>query len=157
VFHAFSWSKSKGMLDLGTLPGDLSSLAAGINSRGQIVGASCTDAACANPSAFLIENGVMTDLNTLVSGSNLFLVWALDINSRGQIVGLDFDSNTQQAHAFLLMPCDEEIPDFQECKDAAGTKNSMATSHVALPDHVRTILRERLSRYRRPDFEAPMD
>jgi hypothetical protein len=51
----------------------------------------------------------MTDLNSLVSGSNLSLLWAFDINSRGgQIVGLAFDPTTQQAHAYLATPCDEE-------------------------------------------------
>jgi probable HAF family extracellular repeat protein len=64
TFHAFLWTKQTGMQDLGTLPGDVTSAASGINERGQVVGLSLD--ASFNPTAFLRQNGVMTDLNTLI-------------------------------------------------------------------------------------------
>jgi probable HAF family extracellular repeat protein len=82
--RAFLWTKRDGMRDLGTLPGDATSQALGINERRQVVGVSC-GASCR---AFVWENGVMTDMNELVaSGSTETLRVAGDINDRGQIAG----------------------------------------------------------------------
>jgi hypothetical protein len=45
------------------------------------------------------------ELNTLIpAGSPLFLVAAFRINSRGEIVGLAFNTTTQEAHAYLASP-----------------------------------------------------
>jgi probable HAF family extracellular repeat protein len=143
VFHAFLWTKSTGMHDLGTLPGDVGSLATGINSRGEIVGFSCSDAACLNTRAFLLENGAMLDLNSLISVPNLFLVLAFDINSRGQIVGLDFDTITQQAHGFLATPCDEGNSNDEGCKDTIAAQSMVAQRrNMVLPENVRRMLRQ---------------
>ena len=38
--HAFSWTKQGGMVDLGTLPGDIQSFAIDVNKRGQVIGQS---------------------------------------------------------------------------------------------------------------------
>jgi probable HAF family extracellular repeat protein len=40
--HAFSWTRSGGMLDLGTLPGGVYSTAAAVNQRGDVAGSSST-------------------------------------------------------------------------------------------------------------------
>jgi len=57
-----------------------------------------------NGRAFLWENGVMTDLNTLVpAGSNLFLLSACSINAREEIAGLAITSQGE-FHAFLATP-----------------------------------------------------
>ena len=56
----------KGVLaDLGVLPGDVYSVAFGLNDRGQVVGQSFGPNFSAIR-AFLWQNGVMVDLNTLL-------------------------------------------------------------------------------------------
>jgi len=66
TFHAFLWTKAAGMQDLQTLPGDVASVGLGINASGEAVGLSLD--AFGSPRAFLWQNGVMTDLNTLIPG-----------------------------------------------------------------------------------------
>jgi probable HAF family extracellular repeat protein len=100
--HAFLWQNGV-MTDLGTLPGDIGSFAPGINDKGQVTGGSFDTSG--NLRAFLWENGTMTDLNTLTpSGSDLFLLAAIDINSAGQIAGFAFQLSTGEIHAFLATP-----------------------------------------------------
>jgi probable HAF family extracellular repeat protein len=102
AFHAFL-NRRGAVTDLGTLPGGRSSFAKAINESGVIVGNAdvpfvdtCFDfltrqfVPCINYklSAFVYANGVMTDLNSLIpDGSGWELVYASDINNRGQIVG----------------------------------------------------------------------
>jgi len=111
-FHAFIWTKERGMRDLGTLPGDAISEALGINEVGQVVGVSYGPG-FSNPRAFLWQNDVMTDLNSLVpAGSTLTLQVAGDINDRGEITGAAFDSSTKTNPAFLAIPRrDEDAPE----------------------------------------------
>jgi probable HAF family extracellular repeat protein len=112
-FHGFLWTRKMGkMLDLGTLPGpfgvtpagqnDFASLALGINDGGEVVGASLD--ANFDPRAFLWENGVMTDLNTLVAAnpSGLYLLEAVSIDSGGEITGVAVANG--EAHGFLAIP-----------------------------------------------------
>jgi hypothetical protein len=47
---------------------------------------------------------VMTDLNMLVPSGSPVLLYANDINNRGQITGEAFDSATGQAPAYLASP-----------------------------------------------------
>ena len=57
----------------------------------------------------------MADLNTLVpSGSGFQLDSAVDINDRGEIVGSGILANGN-AHAILLIPCDENHPNIEDC------------------------------------------
>jgi len=101
--HAFLWTKDKGMQDLGTLSGDFSSEAFGINQEGQVTGQSCDQNG--NCRAFLWQDGVMTDLNSLVcQGTSLYLLSGYDINDQGEIVGIGFDQNTGDAPAFGAIP-----------------------------------------------------
>ena len=103
VLHAFLWTRRGGIQDLGTLPGDVSSQANSINDRGQVVGVSCDAAGSCR--AFLWEDGVMTDLNTLVApGYPGILTMAQDINDRGVITGRAFDPQTGQLPAFVAVP-----------------------------------------------------
>jgi probable HAF family extracellular repeat protein len=152
--HAFLWTEDDGMQDLGTLPGDFSSVADGINSKGQVVGGSFDTKG--NGRAFLWQDGVMTDLNTLIPASSpLFLIEASGtINSRGQIAGVALQISTSQVHAFLATPCDEEQTDNQGCNDEGATTGRGQTSErpkVALPENVRRLLRQRLGlRYHIP-------
>jgi probable HAF family extracellular repeat protein len=92
------------MQDLGTLPGDAISEALGINDQGQVVGVSY-GAGFTNPRAFIWQNGVMADLNTLIpSGSSLSLQAAQEINDLGEIAGQASESSTGKSPAFLLVP-----------------------------------------------------
>lgn len=101
--RAFLWTRRGGMQNLGTLPGDVSSQAQGINDRGQVVGLSCD--AGGNCRAFVWEDGVMKDLNTLVApGYTGVLTTAQDINDRGEITGRAFDPATGERPAFLATP-----------------------------------------------------
>ena len=95
------------MTDLGNL--GQTSFAHGINSRGQIVGASRVSFVTGEVRAFLWENGgPMIDLNTLIpAGSNLHLAYAHSINERGEIAGYGFLPNGDQ-RPFLLIPVGEE-------------------------------------------------
>jgi probable HAF family extracellular repeat protein len=91
TFHAFLWTKSGGMKDLGTLPGDFASTASSINDQGDVVGLSLD--ANFNGRAFLWQRGVMTDLNTLIPKKSLLhLISACSINARGEIAGLAMTS-----------------------------------------------------------------
>ena len=101
--HAFLWSKGKGMQDLGTLPGDQFSVGIGINDSGKVAGISLD--ANFNPRAFVWQNGVMTDLNTVIpTDSRLYLLVACSINAKGQIVGFAVDTITNEIHGYLATP-----------------------------------------------------
>jgi probable HAF family extracellular repeat protein len=88
-FHAFLWTRGRGMQDLGALEGDLFSEALGINVQRQVVGISCQNADGSGVCrAFLWENGGMIDLNSLVEpGYSDLLTQAQDINDFGVISG----------------------------------------------------------------------
>ena len=106
---AFLWRQGV-MTSLGTLGRTSYSMAS--NSRSQVVGASRIDDTPGNFRAFLWENGgPLVDLNTLIPrSSTLTLVWAVNINDRGEIAGLGVPAGCQPAdyllcgHAFLLTP-----------------------------------------------------
>jgi len=122
--HAFLW-KSGAIKDLGTLPGDAVSFSQAINNRGQVVGFGSR--------AILWQDGKLIDLNTLVPGppfSPMYLLQALDISVRGEIVGIGLTINGD-IHGFLAVPCDENHADVEGCKDGAAagaTVESSATS-----------------------------
>jgi probable HAF family extracellular repeat protein len=97
---AFLWHNGK-MTALGTLPGEQSSAAAGINDRGLVIGSSGSmfandrgDTVGNRESAFLWQNGTMTNLGVL-PGDNRSS--AVAINNRGQIVGVSYDGTPQTA------------------------------------------------------------
>jgi probable HAF family extracellular repeat protein len=148
--HAFLWTDDDGMQDLGTLSGDFASLSFGINDKGYVVGGSCIDASFNSCRAFLWQDAVMTDLNTLVKpGSTpLYLFFGNDINSRGEVVGYAFDQTNGEFRAFLATPCDEKHADNEGCKDGAeGTTavrgDTSERPKVALPENVRKQLQQR--------------
>jgi probable HAF family extracellular repeat protein len=105
-YHAFLWQKHAGMIDLGTLAGDVNSSGDGINNKGQVVGGSCSQDVESSCRAYLWQNGVMTDLNTLIPpNSPLYLLEATGtINDRGQIAGIALQISTGETHAFLATP-----------------------------------------------------
>jgi len=101
--RAFLWIEGQPIQNLGTLPGDVTSQALGINEWRQVVGQSCdVDDNCR---AFLWQNGVMTDLNDLVAvGYDDVLTTANDIDDFGRITGQGFDDDASQFVAFLATP-----------------------------------------------------
>ncbi len=97
ITHAFQWENGQ-MIDLGTLPGYNGSIAYDINDAGQAIGYS-SNSTLRQSHATLWSNGQITDLGTL--GGNISA--AVDINNKGQVVGL---SNTitgdgQLNHGFI--------------------------------------------------------
>ncbi len=90
-----------------TLSEDPASFATGINNQGQVVG-STIDSGFNWSHGFIWQNGVMTDLNSLIPGdSNLSIISASNVNERGQISGMAFVLSGPDAgniHAYLLTP-----------------------------------------------------
>jgi len=87
-FEAFLWTQEGGIQRLGKLPGDIRAEALGVNEKNQVVGLSR-----GGPHrfrAFIWQNGVMSDLNTMTLAGSLFLLYANDINNRGEITGEAF-------------------------------------------------------------------
>jgi probable HAF family extracellular repeat protein len=104
ISHAFFWAYGSGTaLDLGTLPGDAFSEAFAINSQRQIVGVSF--GGTSGSRAFLYQDGVMMDFNTLVGPGNLDVFQsAQDINDAGQITGRVRDHVTGRTFMFVATP-----------------------------------------------------
>jgi probable HAF family extracellular repeat protein len=139
-FHAFLWTAQSGMQDLGTLPGDTYSEALDINSQEQIVGLSCT-ANFASCRAFIWQNGVMTDLNTLIPpNSPLYLLDAGSITDAGEITGQASDQSTGATPAFLAIPTSSA--DLPGRPLQAGNLQTIA--RVPMPGNLRQALLRRL-------------
>jgi probable HAF family extracellular repeat protein len=113
------WRDGK-IIDLGTLPeGGYESEAESVNSRGQVVGVTTNTVPDAysffqlssqfnhfdpypypyQERAFLWQDGVMTDLGTLGTGTD---AWGMAINERGQVVGISYTNQTPNQ---VATPC----------------------------------------------------
>jgi prepilin-type processing-associated H-X9-DG protein len=105
AYHGALWEDGT-LTDLGVLSGDFDSFASAINIARQVVGWTFGRDAMGHDydRAFLWQDGVMSDLNSLVSnGSGWTLESARGINDAGQIVG--FGTNPDRfRHAYLLTP-----------------------------------------------------
>ena len=118
------------MKDLGTVSGDVASVSISINDAGLIVGASLD--ANFNPRAFLWEDGVMTDLNTLVAGNSpLYLMTGCSINSRGEITGLGLTS-TGEIHTYLATPTRGVASGESNSQDAISRRIQSDDAHKQL-------------------------
>jgi probable HAF family extracellular repeat protein len=93
--HAFYWTKSGGLKDLGTLPGGNISGAIGINDAGEVVGYSNTSTGLLTEYNFIAfewtSSGGMVNLGKLSGGDSSC---AFEINSSGVIAGDSFVSAT---------------------------------------------------------------
>jgi probable HAF family extracellular repeat protein len=136
-FEAFLWTQAGGLQRLGKLPGDIRAEALGVNEKNQVVGLSRGGPFLFR--AFVWQNGIMSDLNTMTTPGSQFLLYANDINNRGEITGESFDPNTQAAPAFLGIP-------FPGGGGAAGQAVAHEGQIAALPDQVRKHLEQRLGR-----------
>jgi probable HAF family extracellular repeat protein len=109
TFYAAAWldGADGAVTSLGVLPGDFAAFATGINDRGQVVGNNF-DSSFNWSHGFIWQDGVMTDLNTLIpANSNLFIISASNINDSGQISGMGtVQSGPEKGtiHAYLLTP-----------------------------------------------------
>jgi probable HAF family extracellular repeat protein len=102
-FHAYVWRDGV-MDDLG-IYGYFASVARGINNLDQVVGTGGP-----NDKPFIWQNGVMTDLTTLIDyQTDLDDLIPQVINDAGLIAGTGFNRQGQ-SRAFLLMP-DDSMPD----------------------------------------------
>jgi len=140
VHHAFLWTPASGMKDLGTLPGDLVSAGLSINNTGQIVGASIAAPGPpqGNPRAWVSQNEVPVDLNTLVPADcPLFLLIAFGINDSGEIVGFGVQKDSpNNLHGFVAIP--------HKTAGSTGDVVPLARPFVGpldLPENARTLLR----------------
>jgi probable HAF family extracellular repeat protein len=99
--HAVLWPRTGGIVDLKVLDGDVISLAFGINAKVQVVGLSI---GAEGSRAFLWENGVLMNLNDLVEDGSPFLIFANDINDKGEIAGQGCDPCAGETFAVKLIP-----------------------------------------------------
>src|SRR5260370_32680520 len=98
----FSWTAGAGMTDLGALSGFLYIQPYAINAQAVVVGQASNDPPTSGR-AFIWQNGVMSDLNTLIpGGSGWVLRIATGSNDNGQITGNGPVGG--QTHAFRRTP-----------------------------------------------------
>jgi probable HAF family extracellular repeat protein len=93
--HAFYWTRSGGLKDLGTLPGGNISGAIGLNDAGEVVGYSNTSSGLLTEYNFIAfewtSSGGMVNLGKLSGGNSSC---AFEINSSGVIAGDSFVNST---------------------------------------------------------------
>lgn len=111
---AFLYSKSTGMISLGTLNADdTSSAAFDINNKGQIVGSSekYFSPGIFRNSSFLYSDGVMQDINDLIPENSGFdLIGAQSINEQGQIAGTGLINGELRA-VLLTLQLSQAVPE----------------------------------------------
>jgi probable HAF family extracellular repeat protein len=143
--RAFRW-KNGHMTNLGSLYGDVCSLAFGSNSKGQIVGNSIPCDVDGPSRPFLWENGgPMVDLNTLIPpDSGIVLNEAEIVNERGEIVASATLDNGE-GHTYLLIP-DGHDDVAEGPADADQSDVAPLTQSLTRVAHARLTLAELLAR-----------
>jgi probable HAF family extracellular repeat protein len=142
---AFIWTRSAGMKPIFPYGSDTNNIAFDLNDRNQVVGQSANGNTGA-ARAFLWQNGVTSDLNTLVIGpTSLNLVLAQGINNAGEITGTAVDTTTGEAVGFLAVPAFTD-------NDVASTASS-AAAMAATPREI--VMNDRI-RKQLPYFSRSM-
>lgn len=98
----FLWSAATGVTDFGFAPiSNPASLSLAINNHGVVVGR--YDVNLFTTSAYMYANGVFTDLNDLLPDDSPWtLLNAVDINDRGQIIGIGELNGERRAFLFQV-------------------------------------------------------
>jgi probable HAF family extracellular repeat protein len=139
---AFLWTKEHHLQKIHPVGEDANNIAWGINKAEQVVGDSCVDSTLTNCRAFLWQNGVSTDLNSLIqSDSSLDLVLANDINDHGEIVGFAVDSTNGATVAFLAVPV---LNGRGSSSKTSQTQNDGNSRNFVVPENIRQQLLRRL-------------
>ncbi len=100
LVSGFLWTAAGGMSDIGNLGKDQYTVANDVNDNLQIVGTSSIHGNQGIDHGFIWQNGVMTDLNNVLSSTiSSAIIRANGINGTGQIVGI-----LSNGHAGLLVP-----------------------------------------------------
>ena len=125
------------MIDVGLLPGDCSSEALAINSKGQIIGHSSPECNSDGVAVLWENSEAPVNLNTLVTPlSDVTAVYPVDVNDRGEIAAHGVTYSGDQ-RAVLFIPCDENHPDLDGCDysfvDASSIKSSAELSLQRTP------------------------
>ena len=144
---AFIWTRSSGMKPILPYGSDTNDIAFDLNEKNQVVGQSF-NSNTGVLRAFLWQNGVMSDLNSLaIQPTALSMVLAQGINDAGEIAGTAVDTVTGETVGFLAVPA------FANDDDAALVSQSTAEviSHPAI---VNDQLRKHLPFYSRAALEA---
>ena len=93
--HAFSWTPTGGMVDLGTLGGPRSGAEA-VNEKGDVVGWAEIDESLIYHAFLWTSTQGMVDLGTLGGTSS----YAYDVNAAGTVVGFSYTTGDSEVHAF---------------------------------------------------------
>jgi len=130
-YQAFMWTRSTGMLALPLPSGESRSAAYGINDEGQMVGLSGGTNISFHATRW--QNGGFTDLNSVTQSGAPFLIYANDINDRGEFAGEALDTSTGTAPAYVATPTDNG-------DDRSSAESIRQPQHLKLPDKVRLQL-----------------
>jgi probable HAF family extracellular repeat protein len=125
--HATLWPAGGGT-DLGTLPGDTTSVAASINDSGQVVGTSTG----AHPTAFVWQNGTMKALPPLPGGNASS---ALSINRNGQIVGWSTDAGGVQRAVRWTLTNTTNLEGLITVSGLGSTPGETSSQAIAISDN----------------------
>ena len=131
-YEAFIWTEEDGVRSLGKSAGDIRNAAFGINEKGQVVGLARS---ASGVRALLWENGEMIELNSRTVAGSPHLLYANDINDRGEIVGQAVDPQTGENRAYLAVPTVEAA--------RAAKCSTTATVRHELPANLGQELRRR--------------
>ena len=133
-YQAFIWTGSTGMKKLPLLPGETRSAAFGVNDKGQVVGLSKVPGTSYH--ATLWQNGTVTNLNMVTQLGAPYLIYANDINDRGEFAGEALDQNTGTAPAYIATPS-------RHWNSSSPAESTRQSQPLKLPDKLRLQLSQK--------------